>query len=89
VARHAWVLRHFPFVAGGVEVRVADAAVENLDVDIVGEKVAAGDFERGEGRGGGLGGVGFNKAHMNKIMRALRAGEKFRRDAVFPNFNDG
>ena len=58
VARHDRILREAPLVSGEVEIAVADAAEEDVDLDIACGRLAALDRVRGEGRGGRLGGVG-------------------------------
>jgi hypothetical protein len=62
-----------------VEVRVAHAAVEDFNLDIVGKRVAAGNLEGCERGGGGLGGVGFHGVHGINFTAEDSAGEKFPR----------
>jgi hypothetical protein len=55
VARHAWVGGGYevgPLIADGVEIGVADAAEEDLDLDVAIGGLAALDGVRGEVRGG-------------------------------------
>ena len=62
VARHHRVTRATPVVADLVQVRVADAAVQDVDGHVVGAQRAAVDRQRLQGRAGGKGGVG-KRAH--------------------------
>jgi hypothetical protein len=43
--------------------------MENLDPDIVGKEIPAGNFNRGERGGGRLGGVGFDGLHGKQFTR--------------------
>ena len=54
--------RAAPFAAHGVEVRMADAAIEDVDRDVVGQQVAAREAEGRERRGRRLGGIGLGWA---------------------------
>ena len=60
MTRHYGVYRAAPVVAGGVQVAVADAGVEDVDDDIIGARRAVFEGEGGERAGGGLGGVGLD-----------------------------
>ncbi len=63
MAGDGWVFGEAPFVAGEVEVRVADAAVEDFDLDVAVCGLAAGDGGWSERGGGAGGGVGFGGIH--------------------------
>jgi hypothetical protein len=60
-----------PFTAGGVDIRMANAAEENVDLDIVRAGITPIDRERGEGRRFGTSGVTFGRIHMDKQRSAL------------------
>jgi hypothetical protein len=55
--------RPLPLAPGGVEVRMADAAEEDLDLHVVRTGIAAVEAEGAEGGGGGVGGVGLGFYH--------------------------
>ena len=57
MARHAGISGALPFVAGGMHVRVADAAVKNLDLHVVRAGITALKSEGRERRRGALCGV--------------------------------
>ena len=59
VAWHGRILSETPLVADEVQVGVADAAIEDLDLDVGGGRLAALDNRRAERGGGAGGGVGF------------------------------
>jgi hypothetical protein len=59
VAGHGGILGEVPLVAREVQVGVADAAVEDLDLHIARERLAAFDDGGRERRGGADGGIGF------------------------------
>ncbi|MNF85278.1 hypothetical protein D3C84_676660 [compost metagenome] len=63
VARHQRINGNAPFVACLMDVRVADAAVENLDGHVVGPWAAPFEFHWGEGGGGRLGGISDGGVH--------------------------
>ncbi len=63
VARHQWIHGDAPFVAGLVDVRVADAAVQNFDRHVIGARAAAFKRHGGEGSGGRLGGITDSGVH--------------------------
>jgi hypothetical protein len=44
-----------PLVARGVQIRVADAAVEDVELDVLGQRLSAGEGKRRERRAGGGG----------------------------------
>ena len=48
MARDEGILRAAPFVARGMNIRVADAAIEDVDDDIFGAGFAPFEAERGE-----------------------------------------
>ena len=50
VPRHHRIQRVAPVVPTLVQIRVADAAVENLDLHVQGTRIAALEIERGQGR---------------------------------------
>jgi hypothetical protein len=52
VAGHQWVNSNAPLVARLMDVGMADAAVENVDRNVVGPRAAAFEFHWGEGSGG-------------------------------------
>jgi len=54
MAGNAGIDRVVPFVAGLMQVRVADAAVEDVDLHVMRTGRAAFEGKRGEGAGGGL-----------------------------------
>ena len=54
----------FPLIANLMQIGVADAAEEDLDLNVLGTRIAARNGERSEGRGGGMGGVGFGGKGM-------------------------
>src|SRR5690606_36709033 len=58
VARHERIFRAAPFVAGRMDVAMADAAMGDVDENVVGLQVAPGDLERLQGLGGPLCGIG-------------------------------
>ena len=60
MTRHHGVYRAAPVVAGGVQVAVADAGVEDVDNDVISARRAVFEGEGGERAGGRLGGVGFD-----------------------------
>jgi hypothetical protein len=64
VAGDARISGALPFVAGDVEVRMADAAEKNLDLDIVRVGIAALEGERSERRSLGEGGKSFGVIHI-------------------------
>ncbi|CAI8970677.1 hypothetical protein EMIT0P294_50214 [Pseudomonas sp. IT-P294] len=63
VARHQRVNGNAPLVAGLMDVGMTDAAVENVDGNVVSARAAAFEFYRGEGSGGRLGGVSDGGVH--------------------------
>ena len=63
VAGHQWVNGNAPLVACLMDVGMADAAVENIDRNVVGPWAAAFEFHGGEGSGGRLGGVSDGGVH--------------------------
>ena len=63
VARHHREHRPAPFVAGLVDVRVANAAIEDVDQHLVRAGLAAVDRKRGQGRKRVLRGVGSGLVH--------------------------
>src|SRR6185437_2499792 len=67
VARHGWVSRVAPFVAYGVQVRMAHAAELDVDGDVVRAGGAAFDGVRAKRLVGGLGGVGGGAGHGNLL----------------------
>ena len=48
-----------PLVARDMQIGMANAAKENLDLDVVRQRIAPFEGKRGEGRASGLGSVGF------------------------------
>ena len=75
VTWHGGVLSEVPLVAREVEIRVADAAVENLYLDIAIGELAARDSRSGERRGGarrgvGFDGIGFGLKHKDEVAGA-------------------
>ena len=46
-----------PVVAGGMQIRVADTTVEDVDKHIVGTRLTALEMEGGQRVGSGLGGI--------------------------------
>ncbi|MNH36600.1 hypothetical protein D3C79_974080 [compost metagenome] len=63
VARHQRVNGNAPLIAGLMDVGMADAAVENLDGNVVRPWAATFEFHGGEGSGGRLGGVSDGGVH--------------------------
>ena len=60
VARHEGIFRAAPFVAGRVDVAVADAAMGDVDQHVIGLQVAPRDLEGLQEVGGPLCGIGGN-----------------------------
>src|SRR6185437_3209923 len=56
---HGRKLHAIPFAARGMQVAVADAAIENLHGDVPGARLPPVEGKRGKRRGRGLGGIGF------------------------------
>ncbi len=67
VPRHGGVYREVPFIAGKMEVRVADAAVEDFDPHILRANVPAVEGEGGERRGGAGGGKAGAGEHCSRL----------------------
>ncbi|VVO45046.1 hypothetical protein PS726_06512 [Pseudomonas fluorescens] len=63
VAGHQRVNGNAPLVASLMDVGMADAAVENLDGNVVRPWAATFEFHGGEGSGGRLGGVSDGGVH--------------------------
>lgn len=59
VPGHAGVQRVGPLVAGLVQVGMADAAVGDVDLDVVRPRLAANNVERRQRRVSGVGAIGF------------------------------
>jgi methyl coenzyme M reductase alpha subunit len=70
VSRHAGISRAIPFVARLMHIGVADAAIKDLDFDLIRAGVAVLKRERRERRGGVDGGVSFGVSH--KIIQLRR-----------------
>ena len=64
MARHTWIRGAVPFIAGGMHVRVTDAAIENLDLHVVLAGIAALKVEWRERRRGALDcvSIGFHES---------------------------
>ncbi len=60
VAAHEWVLRHPPLVLDHAQITVTDAAVEDIDLNLVGEKLPNFVGEWLEWFAGLIGGVGVD-----------------------------
>jgi len=71
VPRHHRIDGPFPLAAHGVEVRMADAAEEDLDLHVVRAGIAAVEAIGGEGGGGGVGGVGVGFGHEHSFLFEL------------------
>ncbi len=70
VAGHARISGAAPFIAGGVQIGMADAAVKNLDLNIVRAGIATLKVERRERRGLGQGRKSFGIIHGFTISTA-------------------
>ncbi len=84
VARHHGKDRAAPFVAGLVDVGMADAAIENVDQDIVRAGLTALDRPWRQGRFGRLGGIGWGLERvlgLNKRIHHLSASWVYRPNA--------
>ena len=58
MTRHDGIVGLAPVIASGVQIGVADAAMKNFDLDIIGARWSASDGvqrQRRRGRGGGIG----------------------------------
>ncbi len=58
VARHRRIEGVLPLFSRSVQVRVSDAAIQDVNLDVIRARVAALDCERGERHSGSLGSVG-------------------------------
>jgi hypothetical protein len=67
VARHDREAGHAPVVVHEVDVGMADPAIEDLDGDIVGSRLAPLDAERAQGAAGGFGAVGACRGHARSL----------------------
>ena len=63
VARHGWIEGVIPFVARGMQVGMANAAIEYRDLHVLGAGVAALDLERDQRAGGIECRIGFGFGH--------------------------
>src|SRR5690606_38721088 len=73
VAGNGWIEGVVPLVAGGVQVGVADAAVEDFDLDVTLAQRAALKAERSEGRRGIKGGIALGIYHVRvSVGEAVR-----------------
>ena len=73
VAGHGRVLGEMPFIPREMQVGVADAAVENLDLHVARERLAALDHGRAQRGGGAGGGEGFGRiadglGHRSRVL---------------------
>src|SRR3546814_3462792 len=71
MAGNARVMRAAPFAADLMKVRMADAAIGDLDDDVVRAGLAAGDRQRLERTIGGVGAIGFG-GHATLLDEADR-----------------
>lgn len=67
VSRDARVLGRAPFAASGVNVRMADARVQNLNQNLVWPRLSPLNQVGGQGGIGGKGGIGFRWDHTPSI----------------------
>src|SRR5690606_18821928 len=65
MARHTWVHRPPPLTACGVQVRMADTAVGDVDADVIGSWFAAFKAPRSQWRIGRSGCIGMTDRHGN------------------------
>ena len=72
VSRHHGINRVAPFVAGLMDVGVADAAIEDLDLDVVGTHIPALEAERRKRICGTLSGIGFRVIHRSDKLTLYR-----------------
>ena len=64
MTRHRRIERVLPFIAGRMQIRVADATVKNLDLHIIRTRTTAFDLERRQRTGCGLSAIGFYFGHV-------------------------
>jgi hypothetical protein len=81
VAGHAGIGRRkpLPLAAHHVQVRMADAAVEDLDLHVTGRRVTAPDGRRRERGGGARGGIGSGGVHGHRLLIRGERSEYVRR----------
>ncbi len=72
MAGHAWVGRAVPFVADGVQIRVANATIKDLDLHVVRTGIAALNGSRCERRGLSLRGISFGLEHAAILSTSAR-----------------
>lgn len=63
VSGHARIGRAAPFIARLMHIRVANAAIQDLNLNLLRVRITVGEGERDKRRIGGVSGVGFGLAH--------------------------